>query len=246
VKNIFIGTSGYVYPHWKGIFYPADLPSHKWIEFYAKRFNTVEVNATFYRIPKLETVKSWSRRVPENFRYTVKANRHITHIYRLKERECSETLKRIFQTLEPIKERIGCVLYQLPPSLHRDVSLLESFCARIKEDYPDFRHAFEFRNNTWLEEDVFNVLREFGVCYVLVSAPKQEYREVTTTSFSYIRLHGVTDWYSYDYSEDELKFWAKTAKKLLKESEELFIYFNNDTNAYAVKNALRLKELLNG
>jgi len=241
---VYVGTSGYVYRHWAGIFYPHDLPSHKWLSFYAEHFNSVEINATFYRIPKNKTVKGWLYKVPRGFLFTVKANRLITHQRKLK--DPSEALAKFFSGVAPVREQHGCVLYQLPPSLRRDDALLSDFCAILKERYPQWRHAVEFRNNSWLHEAVFEILRRNGVCYVLVSGPGQEFREVATADFLYIRFHGVTRWYDYDYSDAELAEWAERIRRLGAPQKETFIYFNNDSNAYAVKNAKRLRELLDG
>ncbi len=241
---LYVGTSGYVYRHWRGLFYPEDLPSHKWLQFYADHFNTVEINATFYRIPKSSTVKGWLRRVPKEFLFTVKANRLITHQKKLKGVE--EALIKFFTAVAPVQQRCGCVLYQLPPSLRRDDALLSDFCALLKERYPNWRHAVEFRNNSWLCDAVFDILRRHNVCYVLVSGRGQEFREIATADFLYLRFHGVTRWYDYNYSDEELREWAECARRLGAPRIPTFAYFNNDSNAYATKNATRFMELLNG
>ena len=244
MRTVFVGTSGYAYRHWKGVFYPEELPSHKWLKFYTEHFNSVEINSTFYRIPKQSTTRGWLKKVPDDFRYTLKANRGITHYGRLRGERATKSLEDFFEAITPAKERTGCILYQLPPSLRRDDSLLEDFCSLLAEEYGDWKHAIEFRHNSWLDEATFQTLRRHNICYVLVSGPKQKFEEEVTAPFSYIRLHGATRWYSYNYSKEELKVWANVAKRLLKRCDELFVYFNNDDNAYAVYNAKQLKGLL--
>lgn len=242
--TIYVGTSGYVYRHWAGLFYPEDIPTNKWLSFYAESFNSVEVNATFYRIPKSATVRGWLRKVPQNFLFTVKANRLITHQRKL--RNVEEALAKFFSALAPVHQNHGCILYQLPPSLHRDDALLSDFCSILRERYPQWRHAIEFRNNSWLEERVFSILGDTGVCYVLVSGPGQKFCDVATTDFLYFRFHGVTRWYDYEYSESEIAEWVERARRLGAPQKSLFAYFNNDSNAYAVKNAKTFMMLFYG
>jgi len=238
--DIRIGTSGWYYNHWKELFYPAKLPKSKWFEYYAKNFDTVEINNTFYQLPKEQTFKNWHKQAPKNFLYTVKANRYITHIKRLKDPE--ESLERFFERANILQENLGPVLYQLPPSLHKDLDLLGTFIKLLPED----RIAvFEFRHESWFSEDTYKLLGEFNAGFCIHDMPGMKVPRVVTADIIYIRFHGPTGKYQGNYSKAALQNWAKWLRKhVVKKVSSVYIYFNNDVNAYAVNNAKQLRKIL--
>ena len=235
--DIRIGTSGWHYNHWTGLFYPDQMPKSKWFEHYAKNFDTVEINNTFYQLPKQETFKNWHEQAPKNFLYTVKANRYITHIKRLK--EPSESLERFFERVDVLKENLGPILYQLPPNFHKDLDRLRAFIRVLPED----RIAvFEFRHKSWFSEDTYRLLSGFnaGFCiHDLAGAPTPH---IITAHLIYVRFHGPTGKYQGNYSKPALQSWAKWLKEHTKEVHSVYAYFNNDIHANAVRNAKQLKE----
>jgi uncharacterized protein YecE (DUF72 family) len=236
-SQIRIGTSGWNYPHWKEIFYPTDCPKSKWLEYYTRHFDTVELNATFYRQPKVKTFENWYLRAPENFLWAVKANRYITHIRRLKEPQ--ESLGRFYEGISVLKEKLGPILFQLPPSLSYDEDVFQQFCKYLD---PAHRYTLEVRNPAWIDDRLFAILEEHNMAFCIAdTADRFPYQEAVTTDFVYIRLHGSQKLYASEYSEEELKNWAKKIKKWGKET---YVYFDNDFSGYAVKNAKRLRELL--
>ncbi|HDI78910.1 MAG TPA: DUF72 domain-containing protein [Desulfobacteraceae bacterium] len=232
-----IGTSGWNYPHWKGRFYPENISRNRWLEFYTKKFDTLELNATFYRIPKPTTFRGWYKRTPEGFIWALKANRVITHIRRLK--DCREPLSQFLGLLKEIREKAGPVLFQFPPSLKFDKELFEDFCQLLP---PDYRYTIEVRNPSWIDDKAFDIMYKFKIALCIAdSAGRYPFHKEITADFVYIRLHGSKKLYASEYTEEELQMWAKDIHEWGKET---FVYFDNDFNGYAVKNALRLKEIL--
>ena len=240
--EFLIGTSGWWYEHWYGKFYPPEVEKRDWFSYYAKVFDTVEVNSSFYRLPFEGMVKGWARKAPGNFKFTLKMWRRVTHLKRLKGVE--EDLEIFFERVKPLKNNYGAILYQLPPSLKLDLSVLEGFLKMLPKDLDQ---VIEFRNESWLESKTFSLLKKYNVAYCIVSTPKFPDCFELTTDFSYIRFHGRETLYSSFYSDDELKKWARRIRGFLrKKIKRVYVYFNNDYNAYAVKNALKLRELLTG
>jgi len=238
-RTIRIGTSGWHYGHWAGPFYPADLPKDKWFEHYAKNFDTVEINNTFYHLPREETFKNWRKRAPAGFLFAVKANRYITHIKRLKDPQ--DVLDRFLGRVRLLKKKLGPVLYQLPPSMHKDAYRLESFIELLpKKEIA----VFEFRHKSWYCEDTFELLRRFGVGFCIHDLPGSESPRVVTSDIIYVRFHGTTGRYSGCYSKSMLANWAKWLKDHAKDVCGIYVYFNNDACAYAVNNATTLKREL--
>ncbi len=238
--EFLIGTSGWWYEHWYGKFYPPEVEKRDWFSYYAKVFDTVEVNSSFYRLPFEGMVKGWARKAPGNFKFTLKMWRRVTHLKRLKGVE--EDLSTFFERVKPLKENYGAILHQLPPSLKLDLSLLEGFLKMLPKGLDQ---AVEFRNESWLQSKTFSLLKKYNVAYCIVSTPKFPELFELTTDFSYIRFHGMETLYGSLYSDDELKKWARRIRGFLrKKIKRVYVYFNNDYNAYAVKNALKLRELL--
>jgi uncharacterized protein YecE (DUF72 family) len=238
--DIRIGTSGWHYDHWKQLFYPSKLPKSKWFEYYSKHFDTVEINNTFYQLPKQETFKNWRTQAPKNFLYTVKANRYITHIKRLKRPE--EPLKNFLERARLLKEHHGPVLYQLPPNFHRDLDRMKNFLQVLPKK---MTAIFEFRHESWFSEDTYRLLNEFNAAFCIHDLVDVPTPRVITGDVIYIRFHGPTDKYAGNYSKSALKNWAKWIKDNIKGKKAVFAYFNNDYNAYAIRNAKTLKEQFN-
>ena len=237
--DIRIGTSGWYYNHWLGLFYPDKLPKSKWFEHYAAHFDTVEINNTFYHQPKPQSLKRWHKLAPENFIYSVKANRYITHIKRLK--DVSEPLERFFEGVGLLKEKLGPILYQLPPSFHKDLDLLETFIKLLPRKQSS---VFEFRHKSWFSKDTFKLLDKFGAGFCVHDMPGITSPRMVTGDIIYIRFHGSTGRYEGNYSKAALKNWAKWLKEHTQKVHSVYAYFNNDYNAYAVFNAKQLRELL--
>jgi len=237
--DIRIGTSGWYYDHWKGRFYPEKLPKSKWFGYYAQHFDTVEVNNTFYHLPKEQTLKNWHSQVPENFLYSVKANRYITHIKRLK--DASDALERFFDAVGLLKENLGPVLYQLPPSLHKDLDLLESFI-KLLGKRPSA--CFEFRHKSWYEDDTFELLEKHDAAFCIHDLAGCETPRIITAQSIYVRFHGTTGRYSGAYTDKMLAGWAEWIQQNAKFVKAVYAYFNNDVSGYAVKNAETLLQLL--
>ena len=208
-------------------------------EYYSKYFDTVEINNTFYQLPKQQTFKNWHKQAPKNFLYTVKANRYITHIKRLKDPQ--EPLRRFFESTKLLKENLGPILYQLPPNFHKDLDRLKAFIKLL----PKKRLAvFEFRHESWFSEDTYELLNQFGVSFCIHDLVGVPTPRVITGSIIYVRFHGPTGRYAGSYSKSALQSWANWLKENIKEVHNVYFYFNNDNNAYAVNNAKTLKEQL--
>lgn len=234
----YIGCSGWSYKHWKGVFYPDDLPQTKWLQHYVKYFNTVEINSTFYRFPKKETLEQWYNETPDDFTFTLKGSRYITHMKKLKNVE--EYVQNFYDQAQVMGDKIGCILWQLPPNLHRNDEKLKAFCNALSSN---FHNVIEFRHESWFVEDIFDILKKYNVGYCIISTPDLPETVEETADTVYIRFHGKDEeWYTYHYTQDELKNWAESIKKL--QAHQLYIYFNNDYQAHAVQNAQQLSDYL--
>jgi len=242
MARFYVGTSGWHYPHWRGVFYPEDLPSREWLSHYAQRFPTVELNASFYRQPKESTWGLWRRTVPEGFRFAVKASRFLTHIRRLAGPE--EPLERVLSGARLLGDRLGPLLYQLPPGFHRtpeNVSRLEAFLALLPED---LLHAVEFRHRSWFGDETVALLRRHGVAFCSFDMVGLECPLLATARFAYFRFHGSEALYASNYTDEMLHDWAARLDGLGREVDEAYVYFNNDAWGYAVANAHTLAGLL--
>ncbi len=242
---ILIGTSGYNYPHWwNGVFYPSDLPQRKWLEFYAQYFDTVELNVSFYRLPKKEVFEGWYKRTPKRFSFAVKGSRFITHIKRLK--DCREPLSLLLDHASPLKEKLGVLLWQLPPRFKFQKERLEEFCVLLSTlpRSKRLRHAFEFRDESWFCQEAFRILEEFNFAFCIAHGSGLPFMERVTSNFVYLRLHGGEVLYGSNYSDKELKGWAEKIKDWRDKGKDVFVYFNNDAYGFAIKNALTLKKFV--
>jgi len=232
-----LGTSGWSYPGWRGRFYPEDLSQKDWLAFYAQHFTTVEINMTFYRFPKPETLRNWLDKTPHHFTFTLKANRQITHLKKLK--NVRSEIRYFYILAHTLREKLGCILFQLPPSLTLDMDLLKEFLSTLS---PDYKNVIEFRHESWYAEEVYELLRSQNVIFCVVSSAKVPKTIVETEETLYFRFHGLTGGYRYNYSDEELQEWEGAIKKA--KARESYVYFNNDYQAYAVHNCLKLRSLL--
>jgi uncharacterized protein YecE (DUF72 family) len=238
---IRIGCSGWNYAHWRnGVFYPPRLPPSRWLEYYAERFDTVEVNATFYRLPKRDAVAHWVEQSPNGFLFAVKASRYLTHIKRLL--DLDQGLGRFYERIEPLVEspKLGPVLWQLPANFHRDDERLAAALDRL----PPGRHCFEFRHESWFAPETYELLRRRGVALVIGDTPERPFQtHEWTAGWTFLRFHGGRRGARGNYSEGELREWAERIGGWRRRGD-VFAYFNNDWEGFAPRNALRLEELL--
>jgi len=228
----YIGTSGWVYPHWRDVFYPPKLPQPKWLEFYTRYFRTVELNNSFYRLPSEQAFSNWRESSPEGFVYAVKVSRFITHIKRLK--DVGEPIETFLSRARCLKEKLGPLLYQLPPNMHRNDDRLDSFLSLLPGG---LRHVIEFRHESWLDEGVFEVLRRHNVGFCVFDMPGLPCPLVATAEFAYIRFHGSSGLYFSCYSDEELEDWSSKILALASDLDTVYIYFNNDAEGFAIRNA---------
>jgi uncharacterized protein YecE (DUF72 family) len=237
--RLFVGTSGWSYKHWRGLFYPVDLPQREWFTHYAKYFLSVEINYTFYRLPSEKTFVRWRRESPPEFVYALKAPRTITHLRKLQ--NCDESLQTFLGRARLLGDKLGPVLYQLPPNWGCDVERLASFVELLPSDV---RHVFEFRDRSWHIEPVLELLKARNVGFCYVSLPGFECPSLVTGGLFYARMHGVGAKYGGSYDERQLRELAEEMCRLREEGYDTFAYFNNDANACAVENAWELRLLV--
>jgi len=305
MSHIFIGTSGFSYSHWKGIFYPQDLPPKNWFKFYCQNFQTVEINSSFYHLPKKETFEKWRREAGPDFVFSIKGWRWITHIKKLK--DCQNEVEKFFKAAEGVwvqgcssrscQKTANCsknvgnysfegnsclknkvnnpcemttatsstpsplevkevILWQLPPRLKADTKRLEEFLKILAVYSPSrcaagatppgrcslssWHHAFEFRNKSWLNEEVYELLKKNSAAIVFQDYPEWPITQKVTADFVYLRFHGKTSLYSSCYTKKELKEWAEKIKEWLSRGLDVYGYFNNDAMGWAVENAKEL------
>lgn len=243
--GIFIGTSGFIYNHWGGgVFYPDGLPQKKWLEYYAEHFDTVELNVTFYRLPSEKAFKSWYKRTPKSFAFGLKGSRFITHIKRLK--DCQEPLNLYFNRAKLLREKLSVILWQLPPRYKKDMERLKVFIKYLKP-YARYRHVFEFRDESWLSNDVYELFRKVDMAICEADWPGMPQNIPVTASFVYLRRHGPKAekaLYSGCYSKKSLKEDARRIRDWHKKGKSIYVYFNNDEGGWAIKNSLELKGML--
>lgn len=239
MQQAWIGCSGFQYNHWKEVFYPAGLPQRRWFEFYCQHFNTVELNVTFYRTPRLSTFEGWYCRSPEAFRFAVKSPRLITHYKKFSE---TESLVADFYALvqEGLKDKLGCVLFQLPPRMAFQQALLDKICANLD---PSFKNVIEFRNASWWNGAVYQQLARQGISFCSISHPALPDELVINSKIVYDRLHGVPHLYRSLYDASWLQQRATQIREA-QQVEEVYVYFNNDIDASALQNARQMDQFL--
>jgi uncharacterized protein YecE (DUF72 family) len=240
VRPVRIGCSGWNYPHWREVVYPKGLPPRKWLAHYAELFDTVEVNTTFYRLPRRDSVTAWVAETPPGFLFAVKASRYLTHMKRLT--DLSRGVERFYERVEPLvrSPKLGPVLWQLPENFHRDDERLGNALAAL----PEGRHCFEFRHPSWFDRHVYEQLRAHDVALVIGDHPKRSFQaHELTTDWTFVRFHYGRRGRNGNYSERELDEWAERIDRW-REGADVYAYFNNDWQGYAVENGIRLRELL--
>jgi len=235
--QIKIGTSGWFYQHWIERFYPKELHKSEWFKYFCGHFDTVEINNTFYHLPKQKTVENWQKVSPKNFIFAVKASRFITHIKRLK--GIDEPLERFFEIAKLLKLKLGPILFQLPPSLQKNTELLSGFIEKLPRENT---YVFEFRNQSWYGDETYALLDKNNIGICVHDMPGNPSPKIITGKIIYIRFHGLSGRYEGNYTESMLNKWAGWIKK--QKAKEIYAYFNNDYNAYAVSNAKQLKTML--
>lgn len=239
--NLFIGTSGYVYKDWKELFYPKGLAQKKWLAYYAERYDTVEINATFYRYFTQSVFARWRDETPEHFCFTLKGPRLITHDKRLV--EIDEDLTRFLDSIQDVRLKLGTLLWQFPPSFKAEErEKLAQFMAKLPRD---IKHAVEFRHKSWFNEDTYALLNDYQAGFVINDSSRFPAAEVVTGNFAYIRFHGPTKLYASLYDIDALKVWAGKIKTWL-EQHDVYVYFNNDYGGRALQNSVELRDLIGG
>ena len=239
VARLRAGCSGWQYKHWRGDFYPADVPVGRWFEHYAARFDTVEINNTFYRLPEASTFARWSERAPRGFLFAIKASRFLTHMKKLKDPE--EPLARLFERMRPLGRHLGPVLYQLPPGWKLDRERLEHFLQALPRGG---RHVFEFREPSWYADDVSALLERYGVARCLHDMRGSATGMERVGPFVYVRFHGAGGTYTGAYPRERLDRWASWLDEQRRSGCEIYAYFNNDVGGHAPRDAAVLRRLL--
>jgi uncharacterized protein YecE (DUF72 family) len=236
-----IGCSGWNYKAWSGAFYPRSLPPARWLEFYAERFDTVEINNTFYRLPERSTFAAWRARMPANFLAAIKASRFLTHMKRL--RDPVEPIGRLFSRSDALQSRLGPVLYQLPGNFTRDVPRLQTFLKALPNRLrgKQLHHVMEFRHPSWYAKDIYDLLEEHKISLCLHDKLGSQIVEPCVGPLVYVRFHGTSGHYHGSYTSRALMVWAHRIAEYAEEGRPVFAYFNNDPGAAAVRNALTLR-----
>ena len=236
--KIHIGTSGWHYSHWQGPFYPDEMAKKEFLRYYADHFQTVEINNSFYRLPKKETLTSWANSVPSGFIFTVKASRYITHMKKLK--DASEPLHTLLKNVEVLGDKLGPILFQLPPRWRFNPQRLSNFLDSLPHDY---RYAFEFRDPSWFDARAYEMMLKHRAAFCIYELAGLLSPKEVTADFVYTRLHGPGEAYRGQYETNVLAGWAGTFSTWAKEGKEIFCYFDNDEAGYAAQDALRLQEM---
>jgi uncharacterized protein YecE (DUF72 family) len=236
-----IGTSGWVYAHWRGVFYPPDLPQSRWYTYYAGHFDTVEINYSFYRLPSEGVFDRWRKQAPPGFVYAVKANRYLTHVKRLK--DAAEPLERFLSRARRLGDGLGPILWQLPPRWRADPDRLEDFADLLPTE---LTHVFEFRDPRWFVQPVREVLEGHGLSFCIFDMPGLDCPSWVTNGVVYLRFHGSQVVYGGRYGRERLQPWAERVWGWLAEGRAVYAYFNNDAFGYAIEDAQALRGLLGG
>ncbi len=239
--KIRIGTSGWHYKHWLGVFYPAATRPSEMFQFYARHFDTVEINNSFYQLPTATTFDNWRESSPPNFCYAVKASRFITHMKKLKDPQSSSA--KFFLVADRLEQKLGPILFQLPPRWKVNIERLDEFLRTLPGEH---QYTLEVRDDTWLIPEVYDVLRQHNVAFCIHDFADMKVPKEITADFTYLRFHGPTSAkYWGSYSDRDLRAWADWIKQHRRGLTSIYAYFNNDPEGAAVRNALTLKELVN-
>ena len=237
--SIAVGTSGWSYDHWDGVFYPDDVAHADRLGYYVTQFPAVEVNYSFYRLPSATTIVSWHDAAPDRFRYAVKGSRYITHVLRLT--DAAEAVGHFMERVAGLKAFLGVALWQLPPNFEVDLDVLDAFLGILPRRV---RHAVEFRHESWLTEETFDLLERHGAALVCVSSADMPAVRRATADFAYARFHGLDTGYDYDYTEADLQPWAAFFTEQSRDGRDGYVFFNNDAHGNAPRDAKTLIGML--
>ena len=238
--NVRVGTSGWIYKHWRGPVYPPDLPPRRWLAHYAESFDTVELNNSFYRLPSEDAFRAWAAQAPPGFVFAVKASRYLTHMKKLRDPE--QPLENVLSRARLLGPHLGPVLYQLPPGWHVNLDRLRNFLTLLPAG---ITHVLEFRDPTWYAEAVRVALAEYGVSFCIHDLRGEPSPDWVTGAAVYVRFHGPTAWaYAGRYSADQMRTWAERIDGWRRAGHDVYAYFNNDDAGHAVTNARELRDLL--
>lgn len=245
-SRVFIGTSGWNYKHWRHVFYPPELTTSRWLDYYVHYFDTVEINNTFYQLPARSVFENWRTATPDNFVFVVKANRFITHMKKLADPEL--TVANFLANASGLKEKLGLVLFQLPPFWKVNLPRLENLVKWLTSQkiIAGTKFALEIRHPTWNCQDVFQVLKNDNVALCFADWPDLVIDEPVTADFIYLRRHGPASLYASCYTQEQLNQDARRIKNWLEQGRNVYVYYNNDAYGWAVNNALTLKKMIAG
>lgn len=237
---IYIGTSGWSYQHWhNGVFYPSELEKGKELEYYTTKFKTVEINSTFYHLPRETTWKNWVKRTPKDFIFAIKGSRFITHVLKLD--NPSDPLENLINGSVQLGPKLGPILFQFPPKFQLEFPRLEKFVGLLPKKR---RFTFEFRHQSWFTSKVYELLKKNNLALTIADTPVYPMEEKVTADFIYVRLHGTAKLYASEYTPPQLEEWAKKIKRWLTKELDVYVYFDNDAHGYAPKNASELISLI--
>lgn len=237
--HVHVGTSGWHYNHWRGPFYPAELPATRFLEYYVGRFSAAEINNSFYKLPEEQTLADWSKATPNGFLFAVKGSRYITHMKKLKEGE--KSVPQFLDRVKALGDKLGPILFQLPPHWGRNVDRLREFLDALPNGYS---YAFEFRDPSWFADEVDRALAAKNAAFCVYDFDGRQSPRTVTADFAYVRLHGPDGPYQGQYDDDTLRDWARVADDWAKQGRDVFCFFDNDEAGYAAQDALRLKQMV--
>jgi uncharacterized protein YecE (DUF72 family) len=239
VGEIRIGTSGWHYAHWVGRFYPERWPASKMLQWYQERFDTVEINNSFYRLPSESALKGWRASTPAGFLFALKGSRFLTHMKKLKDPAAG--IEKFFSRADVLREKLGPILFQLPPNFAVNAERLDAFIDALPEEH---RYAFEFRDESWNSQEILQLLRRRNAAWCSFHLEGYQSPIEVTADFAYVRLHGPAARYEGSYSDYALAEWAQRIRDWRANLRAIYVYFDNDDSGYAAHNALRLRELI--
>ena len=243
MKNVHIGTSGWSYKDWKGLYYPEKLKPIQYLHYYSGEFKCVEINTSFYHLPKAKTIVNWTIAVPDDFRFCPKLSRYISHYQKLHDAE--ESLCLFFDLFDPVKEKLGPVLIQLPAQVPFQPEVAETFFALLKKNYADYEFALEIRHESWLEPQSVQLLQQYDISLVIAqSGMPYPYHEILTAKHVYLRFHGPGKLYASKYHPNTMRAYARKCVRWLREGHTIWIFFNNDYFGYSIENARLLEKYI--
>ncbi len=239
MSKLQIGTSGWVYKHWFGVFYPPNLPTDQQLTFYAQHFSTVEINFSFYRLPERSVFETWREQTPDDFLFAVKGSRYLTHMKKLK--DPMEPFTRLMERASGLEGKLGPILFQFPHTWHINIEGLQPFL-ELLQTYPKQQFTVEFRHSRWLIPQVYQLLENAGVALCLPVSPTVPLDICLTTSWTYMRMHSGQ--WNMGYSDEELSIWVQHIRSFIKQGIDVYVYFNNDPDGCAIRDGQQLHILL--